>query len=143
MTANPVVSSPGKASPGQRLKLTGTGFRAGTKVRIVFYLPRRVVGSTVARPDGTFRTSIVVPRSRPGSHKLQVLGTAQTGQPASVAEPVMILATDDRVAGSPSGDIDEPVMLTLSVVLPLATWLGLEILGWRTRRHSKRPTTLA
>ncbi|MGH9104822.1 MAG: hypothetical protein ACRDZX_03105 [Acidimicrobiales bacterium] len=122
------------------MKLSGTGFRAGSEVKIVFDDPAHVtVGSVVTKPDGTFRASVVVPRAGAGAHKLQVVGTSASGQPASLAKPVLVLAS--RVVGRPARSgtsLAGPVLLTVAVLFPLVTWLALEILGWRRRHFGKR-----
>jgi hypothetical protein len=138
MVATPVVSAPSKTKSGQHLKLSGAGFRAGSTVTIVFDTPRgKVVGSAVAQPNGTFKVSIVVPTAGPGKHRLQVVGTNASGQPTSLAAPVVVLA-EAAAETSSTPSLVQPVLLTLSVVLPLATWLALEMLGWRHRRHDKQ-----
>jgi len=141
MVATPALSAPAKAMAGQKVKLTGAGFRAGTKVRIVLDNPRRlIVGSTLARPDGTFKASIVLPRrTGPGSTRLQAVGTSQSGQPMTVAAPVFIVSEHPAIASAPPGpSLAGPVLLTVAVVLPLTTWLALEMMGWRGRRLDKR-----
>jgi hypothetical protein len=138
MVATPAVEAPAKASAGQHVKLSGAGFRAGTAVRIVFDGPRHlVVGSAVARPDGTFKAAIVVPAARPGNHVIQVVGTGSSGRPMLLTRTVAVLASQS-VLTSAAGGIAQPVLLTLSVVLPLGTWLALEMFGWRKRRTGKR-----
>jgi hypothetical protein len=136
MVATPALSAPGKVEAGQQVKLSGAGFQGGSKVRIVFDTPSRVVvGSARAQADGTFKASIVVPRKAgPGTHNVQVVGTGQTGQPMSLAAPVIILADHAAIAtATPSPSLAPPVLLTIAVVLPLSTWLFLEMLGWRRR----------
>jgi hypothetical protein len=141
MVATPALSAPAKAQAGQKVKLTGAGFRAGTKVRIVLDGPRRViVGSTLARPDGTFKASVVVPRrAGPGTARLQAVGTSQSGQPMSVAAPVIIVSEHAAiVTATPGPSLAGPVLLTVAMVLPLTTWLALEMMGWRGRRLDQR-----
>jgi len=98
------------------------------------------VASALARPDGTFSTKIVVPRrARAGAHKLQVVGTGPSGRPMTVAAAVFILTENEGASTPPSGGgLAEPVLLTLSAAIPLATWLVLEMLGWRNRRLDHR-----
>ncbi len=137
--ATPAVQSPSKAKSGQLLDLSGAGFRAGTPVKIVFEAPRPVVvGQTVAGPGGSFEASVLVPASGPGKHTIRVTGTSALGSKLSVARSVTLVA--DQVALRPtSGDdaLAEPVLLTIALVLPFATWLGLEVLSWRSRRAGK------
>lgn len=116
--------------------MVGQGFSPGSKVRIVFLGSQKhvvVVGSTVARRNGSFAMTLVVPRAKPGEHKLQVVGTSSSGQPGSWAAPVMVLADVTRPAvGSPS--LATPVLVGLALGFPLLTWLVLDLLAWRHRR---------
>jgi hypothetical protein len=141
MVATPALSAPGKAVAGQHVKLTGAGFRAGSKVKIVFDTPKHVtVGSARARPDGTFKASIEVPRrAGAGTDHLQVVGTGQQGQPMSLAAPVIVVSEHTAIAtATPGASLAGPVLLTIAVLLPLTTWLALEMMGWRGRRYHKR-----
>jgi hypothetical protein len=141
MLAIPVVSVPTKARAGEHVGLSGAGFKAGTRVKVVFDR-RVVVASTVTGPDGTFKASMTVPPAGPGKHKLQVVGTASSGEPATLAAHVVVLSTKAAlpVVATPSASLAPPVLLTLSIVAPLSTWLALEVLGWRRRGSTgKRP----
>jgi hypothetical protein len=139
MVARPTVSVPSRAKPGGQVKLAGAGFRAGTTVRIVFDAPDPVtVGHALAGPDGDFRASVVVPKAGPGSHKLEVVGTAASGAPAAVSA-VVVLANKNYRAPARGTELTTPVLLTLAVVIPLATWVILEVLGWRRRRSGTEP----
>jgi hypothetical protein len=83
--------------------------------------------------------SLVVPRAKPGEHKLQVVGTSSSGQAGSWAAPVMVLTdVTGPVADAPS--LATPVLVGLSLAFPLLTWLVLDLLAWRQRRlgHSTR-----
>jgi hypothetical protein len=117
------------------VRLVGQGFSPGSKVRIVFLGSQKhvVVGSTVARRNGSFAMSLVVPRAKPGEHKLQVVGTSSSGQPGSWAAPVMVLADVTRpTVDAPS--LATPVLVGLALGFPLLTWLVLDLLAWRNRR---------
>ncbi len=135
IVAAPVVSAPSDARAGQMVRLVGQGFSPGSKVRIVFLSSRKhvVVGSTVAQPDGSFAMSLVVPRAKPGEHKLQVVGTSSSGQSGSWAAPVMVLA-DVSSPASDTPSLATPVLVGLSIAFPLLTWLVLDLLAWRNRR---------
>jgi hypothetical protein len=98
-----------------------------------------VLVSTVAQPDGSFTTTVVMPRAaKPGEHRLQVVGTSSSGQPASWAVPVMVLADLSRPAGD-SSSLATPVLISMSIGFPLVTWLVLDMLAWRQRRFGERP----
>ncbi|HTV11881.1 MAG TPA: hypothetical protein VME20_08455 [Acidimicrobiales bacterium] len=140
MLATPAVSAPSEVKAGAEVRVSGSGFRAGSRIKIVLDTPRRVVvGSAQAQPDGTFKTAILVPRrAAPGAHRLQVVGTDATGRATSLAAALVVL-TDNTVTAAeqaqlPQGGLAEPVLLTIAAVLPLTTWLVLEVLGWRNRR---------
>ncbi|HMK95937.1 MAG TPA: hypothetical protein VK425_00230 [Acidimicrobiales bacterium] len=143
MVATPAISTPEKVEAGAEIKLSGSGFEAGSKVRIVLDTPSRVVvGSALARGDGTFRTNIVVPRrARAGTHRIQVVGTGPSGRPMALAAHVIVVAQSTRASTTtPGGGLAEPVLLTVAAALPLATWLVLEMMGWRNRRLDRRAT---
>jgi hypothetical protein len=55
-----------------------------------------------------------------------------------MAAPVIILTEHAAIAtATPGPSLAGPVLLTLAVVLPLTTWLALEMMGWRGRRFDK------
>ncbi|HTW10776.1 MAG TPA: hypothetical protein VME46_24970 [Acidimicrobiales bacterium] len=142
MVATPALSAPAKAVAGQHVNLSGVGFRAGAKIKIVLAAPRPVVvGSVQAKSDGTFKASVVVPRHvQPGKGRVQVVGAAPTGHLMSLAAPVVILSDHPAaVVAAPGPSVAAPVLLTVAVVLPLVTWLLLELLGSRSRRLIRRP----
>src|SRR4051794_5268267 len=78
------ISDP-KPVRGERVTLTGTAFDAGTNVRAT--LPARngqVLGTAVARPDGTVSMDVTVPAiPRPGSY--DVVLTAADGETATTS----------------------------------------------------------
>jgi hypothetical protein len=113
--------------------VSGQGFRPGSRVKIVFEAPRRVVvGSVVASPQGHFDASVVVPRARPGNHRFEVLGTSASGRPATLATPVMVLASVDKLPTKT--DYTTPALVAIAVGIPLMTWLALGLLSTRRRR---------
>jgi hypothetical protein len=118
------------------VRLVGEGFRPGSKVKIDFLGSHKhvvVVGSTVAQVNGSFAMSLVVPRAKPGEHKLQVVGTSSSGQAGSWAAPVTVIAdVTTPVVDTPS--LATPVLVGLSLAFPLLTWLVLDLLAWRQRR---------
>jgi hypothetical protein len=135
MVATPVVSAPSHAQGGQRVRLSGAGFSPESQVKIVFEGPKHVVvGSAVIDSDGTFRTSVVVPRGHPGHDKLQVVGTSSAGRLTALAEPVMLLADVTKPASHSNRQVAEVVLITLSIAIPVLTWFVLQLLGWRNRR---------
>jgi hypothetical protein len=134
MVATPAVRAPSQARAGAQVHLSGTGFRAGTHVQILLDTPRPLLlGTALAGPGGDFKTSVVLPHTSPGRHNIQVTGVAALGGHLSLAAPFRLVADQVELA-PPKGDLAEPVLLTLSFTLPLATWLALEVLGWRSRR---------
>jgi hypothetical protein len=93
-----------------------------------------VVGTAVARSDGSFKASVALPAGT-GKQQLKVLGTSANGKRAELAKVVLIVASH-KVTDGPGSGLAKPVLLTLAGVIPLATWLVLEILGWRGRRST-------
>ena len=117
------------------MRLSGAGFSPESQVKIVFEGPKHVVvGSAVIDSDGTFRTSVVVPRGHPGHDKLQVVGTSSAGRLTALAEPVMLLADVTKPAGHSDRQVAEVVLITLSIAIPVLTWFVLQLFGWRNRR---------
>jgi len=116
--------------------VSGAGFSPDSQVKIVVDDPKRVVvGSAVIGSDGKFQTSVVVPRAQPGQLKIQVMGTSSSGRPASLDQPVLVLADATHPAAADNDrHVTEAVLIALSIAIPLATWLVLELLGWRHRR---------
>ena len=118
------------------VRLVGEGFSPGSKVKIDFLGSHKhvvVVGSTVAKVNGSFAVSLVVPRVKPGEQKLQVVGTSSSGQAGSWAAPVTVIAdVTTPVVDTPS--LATPVLVGLSLAFPLLTWLVLDLLAWRQRR---------
>jgi ribosomal protein L1 len=130
----PVVEAPEKAAAGHRVEVAGEGFKAGARVEIVLDSPRHeVVGSAVTRSDGTFRTSVTLPKASRSEARLQVVGTAANGKRAELHRVILVVASQD-VASSGGDGLAKPVLLTLVGIIPLTTWLLLEVLGWRSRR---------
>lgn len=128
------MRAPSQAKAGSQVHLSGSGFRAGSDVRILLDTPRPLLlGTAVAGPGGSFKASVVMPRTPPGRHSLQVTGVAALGGHLSLAAPFRLVADQVELA-PPKRDLAEPVLLTLSFSLPVATWLVLEVLGWRSRR---------
>jgi hypothetical protein len=118
------------------VRLVGEGFSPGSRVKIDFLGSHKhvvVVGSTVAKVNGSFAVSLVVPRAKPGEQKLQVVGTSSSGQAGSWAAPVTVIAdVTTPVVDTPS--LATPVLVGLSLAFPLLTWLVLDLLAWRQRR---------
>jgi hypothetical protein len=138
------VSAPAKAKAGQLVHLSGQGFSPGSRVRIVFDATHKVtVGSAVADGQGSFRAAVVVPRAQPGRHVLQIEGTSTDGRRASWTTGVFVLA-DVTQPLTKGGGLATPVLLALSVGLPLTTWVVLGFPSWRRRqalagRNSRQP----
>lgn len=99
-----------------------------------------VVGSAVIGADGKFRTSVVLPHAQPGHDKLQVVAKSPSGGTTSLAAPVMVLADVSRPVGTGNGnrDVTETVLITVSIAIPLLTWLVLQMLASRKRRLGGR-----
>lgn len=135
------MSAPAKAVAGQVVHLSGSGFRAGTTVKVVLSGPGRaahqVVASTVAGSNGQFHTAVRVPKGSGGTHVLRVVGTSRSGKPATVAARMVVLTgLTEAVRGS--SDLATPVLLAIAVGLPLATWAFLELPVGR-RKGGDRP----
>ena len=119
---------------GEKLQVAGSGFKASSRVEIVLDQDKpTVVRSVVAHADGSFKASVAVPATRHGKDRIEVVGTSASGKTAKVAKVVLIVANQGKT--EPSGsELAKPVLLTLAVVIPFATWLGFELLSWRSRR---------
>lgn len=130
----PLVEAPDKAVAGHKLQLSGSGFKASSRVEIVLDPDKpTVVRSVVTRADGSFKASVAVPATRHGKDRIQVVGTSASGKTTTLAKVVLIVSHQGEAATDGS-DLAKPVLLTLAVVIPFATWLAFEILSWRSRR---------
>jgi hypothetical protein len=126
------VKAPEQAQAGRDIRISGSGFKVGSKVEIVLDPQRpEAAVSALAGADGTFRATVRLPSSS-GQHKIQVTGTSASGRKAAVQRVVLVVASQS----ASTGDLARPVLLTLAVVIPLVTWLVLEYLGWRGRRSN-------
>ena len=136
-----VVTAPSKAVAGQVVRLSGKGFSPGTTVKIVFDSDspkHEVVGSAVTQADGQFHASVVVPHTRPGRHVLQVEGTSNSGRHTSWAGRVVVLS--DLTRALPRGSsLATPVLLAMSIGLPIVTWLVLQVPWARRRKFVTQP----
>ena len=120
----PLVEAPDKAVAGEKLQLSGSGFKASSKVEIVLDPDKpTVVRSVVTRADGSFRASVAVPARRHGKDRIQVVGTSASGKAAKLAKVVLIVANQGGTETDGSA-LAKPVLLTLAVVIPFATWLA-------------------
>ena len=135
----PIVEAPERAVAGKPLKLSGSGFKAASKVEIVLDTKEpEVVGSVVTKSDGSFKAFVAVPARAPEKDKIRVVGTSAAGKKTQLAKVVLVVAEGDAAATGSAG-LARPVLLTLAGVIPLVTWLVLEFLGWRNRRLDKKP----
>ncbi len=70
MTRSVSVSTP-TATPGQELGVQGNGFGSGQELKVTLCSVPTVLGSVVADPGGTYRTSVKIPAdAAPGAHHL-------------------------------------------------------------------------
>lgn len=132
-SGHPIVTAPAKAVAGQLVHLSGTGFSPGTQVKIVLDEPHKVVvASAVAQADGQFHASVKLPQAGTGRHTLQVEGTSTSGRRAVLATRVVVLShLGEEVAAGPG--LATPVLLSISIGLPIATWVVLQLPVWRRR----------
>jgi hypothetical protein len=139
LVAAPVVSTAtNQTRAGQPVKLSGKGFQPHSEVKIVFEAAKReVVASVLTKSNGDFDASVMLPKTTPGQHNLQVLARSPSGQVMTWVEPVTVMASPAIAAvatGDQTDDLATPVLLSLAVALPLATWLILELVALRRRR---------
>lgn len=76
--------------PGEPITVTGGGFAGNSTVTINF--DTQVLGTTVARPDGNFSTTVTIPaNAAPGRHTLAAVGTAPNGTSRRLTSTVEVL----------------------------------------------------
>ncbi|HET9060777.1 MAG TPA: hypothetical protein VFN61_12715 [Acidimicrobiales bacterium] len=139
-SSSPVVSAPSQTVAGQRVVLVGSGFKAGSSVELVLETARPVkLANVKADQRGAFRAAVVMPSAKPGAHRIKVVGISLSGSRLALAASVSYGAGPGYLAADDSA-LASPALLTLSVVVPLATWLALEITGWRRRRTERTPS---
>lgn len=82
--------SPTEARPGEPVTVTGGGFAPNSPVTTSF--DTQVLGTTVARTDGTFTTTITIPaNATPGAHTITSSGTNPDGTPRRLTSTVTVL----------------------------------------------------
>lgn len=84
--------------PGEPITVTGGGFAGNSTVTINF--DTQVLGTTVARPDGNFSTTVTIPaNATPGKHTLAAVGTAPDGTPRRLTSTVEVLGVAAQRGG--------------------------------------------
>lgn len=133
-SCSPLSVSTSAPHPGQAIQVSGTGFHAGSTVTLVLHSPAVKVGTAKVAKNGTFTTSISIPKDlAPGRHLLYVDG----GHPGCPVDPAVL-----RVAGtpgSPSGGPSHHLAVTGSDVLAgLLIALGLIGVGLLLNQRGRR-----
>ena len=123
---------------GSLVTVLGSGFKPGAMVTITFHSRPYTIGRTRAGPNGTFSATVTVPlNASPGHHHLEASGMGPHGRLTVLLTPLMVLASLTQPAsGTPR--TTTIVMVSISVLLPIATWLVLG--AWSRRR--RRPTAV-
>jgi len=89
-----------RARPGERLTVTGAGFRPHSTVALEFRSVPVSLGSVDAGADGAFSTSVVIPAGATrGVHTIVATGTGASGQALELTSTVTVLASNTRVLG--------------------------------------------
>ena len=131
-TVAPPPAAPAPAGPdvvhrGDRVVLLGGGFAPGATVTVSWHSTPRRLGTVVADGTGAVTTVAVVPAAATdGQHRFVLTGAAADGSTMQLSTPVEVVG-----AARPGTDPRTPVLLAISLVLPLATWLVLSV---RSRR---------
>ncbi len=129
----PLVANSHVLHRGDLVRLTGTGFRAGTPITITFRSTPEVVGRTHANSVGTFSATVAVPdRAALGGHHFEAEGADRAGQATTLVAAVDVVGLGNSSATTTTQKV---VMVLVALLLPLATWLALAGgSSWRRRR---------
>lgn len=92
--------------PGDSLSISGADVPPGSTVDIEMHSTPVLLGSTTAKADGTFSTSVTIPAdAEPGAHTIVVMVTPTDGSaPTTLDQPITVLVDDvDESAESAVG----------------------------------------
>lgn len=87
--------------PGQRLPVSGSGFRPNSTVALEFRSAPVSLGTAQADAAGTFNATVVIPAdATPGQHTLAATGVNPSGTPRELTAAVTVLGDETARGGA-------------------------------------------
>jgi LPXTG-motif cell wall-anchored protein len=99
------VPSESKASPGDKVKIDGTGFKADALLTGTLYSTPITLGTINATAAGAFAATVIIPDGATnGDHEIHIVGTDAGGGTRTIRYPITIVnAVSESAAGGSSG----------------------------------------
>lgn len=130
-TPAPAPPTPLTGRPGERVAVREAGFAPFATVQVTLHSVAVPLATVRADAQGVVDTWVMLPPSTdPGSHHLWLVGRTTSGATATRVQAILVVAF--HPPGRPL-NIQTPVMVTVSVLLPVGTWLLLGLLSRRRR----------
>ncbi|MGH9093627.1 MAG: hypothetical protein ACRDXE_00545, partial [Acidimicrobiales bacterium] len=138
----PALSTPisplEKVRPGTLVTLLGGGFASHTPITITFHSAPATVGRTMANGTGQFAATVAVPdRASQGEHRFVASGMGQRGRTIQLVTAVLVVGSAPAT-GHHHNRWQTPVMVAISVLIPVGTYLFLTIRSRRRRPAAAR-----
>ncbi len=136
-TTGPAASvSDDTVTPGQRITVSATGFRAGSTGIVTIESVEQQIGTFTVPATGPVTVSVTIPNTiSPGAHTIFVRGTGLNGQPAFASRRITVVSGGTGGTGSGGGTLAR----TGVVVVPTAlVGVGLVIGGTVLKRSGRR-----
>ncbi|MCU4185526.1 hypothetical protein K6U06_14230 [Acidiferrimicrobium sp. IK] len=131
VSAPPQTPTVERVRPGAPVLLIAAGFRPGATILVTFHSTPEEIGTYTADADGTFSATVTVPDgAAAGSHHFVMSGPGPAGS-ITISTPVLVVASAPAHHGI---GLQTPIMVTIAVLLPLGTWLGLGVASRRRAR---------
>jgi hypothetical protein len=134
--AGPAAPTVQTVHGGSLVTLLGSGFRPASSITITFHSKPYTVGRVTADASGSFAATVTVPTdASPGSHHLVATGMSPSGRLTSLVTPIRVVALP-AVGGHGTPRETTLIMVTIAIVIPIATWIALAV---RSRRRQLTP----
>jgi hypothetical protein len=129
-------ASPNSVHRGERIVLTGSGFKPGSEVTITFHSAPVQEAPAYVGAYGTFNAEVAVPSTADGgTHHFEASGVTPNGQTTEVSAAVHVAGP---VPGPVTTATEKLVLVSVAILLPVAAWLAMSTAGllhrWRRSR---------
>lgn len=130
-TPPPAPATPLTGRPGQRVAVREAGFAPFATVQVTLHSIAVPLATVQANGQGVVDTWVMLPPGTdPGSHHLWLVGRTLSGATATRVQAILVVAFHPP---SRPLNLETPVMVSVSVALPVGTWLLLGVLSRRRR----------